>query len=153
MSNLVLRSICPEDLDRVSEIESRIAGHPRKGFMEKRFAVAAEAPEGFITCAAVDGDRLAGYGFARLQEGEFGARGAVAVLDVIGVDTDARGRGIGKAVIAEIERGIKKKNIGTLRTQVDWANRGMVSFFSPRGSGWRLPDHRRDTSPLARIAK
>ena len=149
MSNLLLRTLRLDDLGRVSEIESRIAGHPRKGFMEKRFAVAAAAPEGFITCAAVDGERLAGYGFARLQEGEFGARGAVAVLDVIGVDPDARGRGIGKAVIAEIERGMKEKNIGTLRTQVDWANRDMVGFFS--AAGFRLAPCQiieRDTSPL-----
>lgn len=149
MSGLLFRPLRPDDLDRVSEIESRIAGHPRKGFMEKRFAVAAAAPEGFITCAALDGERLAGYGFARIQEGEFGTRGAVAVLDVIGVDPYARGRGIGKGVIAEIERWMKKKNIGTLRTQVDWANRDMVGFFS--AAGFRLAPCQiieRDTSPL-----
>jgi len=60
------------------------------------------------------------YGIARLQEGEFGIRGAAAVLDVIGVDPDAQGKGIGKAVIAAIEEQAKKRNIGTLRTQVAW---------------------------------
>lgn len=149
MSSLSLRPLRPEDLDRVSEIESRIAGHPRKGFLEKRFAVAKASPEDFITCAAVEGERLAGYGFARLHEGEFGARGAVAVLDIIGVDPEARGRGIGKSVIDDIERRMVEKGIGTLRTQVDWTNRGMVGFFS--STGFRLAPCRiveRDTTPI-----
>ncbi|MCL5966031.1 MAG: GNAT family N-acetyltransferase [Deltaproteobacteria bacterium] len=149
MSDLRLRPLHPDDLDRVSEIESRIAGHPRKVFLEKRFAAATAAPDSFITCAAVDGEKLAGYGFARLQEGEFGTRGVVAVLDVIGVDPDAQGKGIGKAVIAEIERQMKKKNIGTLRTQVAWANHRMIRFFS--SAGFNLAPCQiieRDTSPL-----
>jgi len=149
MSSRKLRSLLPEDLDRVAEIESRIAGHPRMGFLEKRFAVAAATPDGFITCAAVDGGKLAGYGFARLQEGEFGIRGAVAVLDVIGVDPDAQGKGTGKAVIAEMERQMRKKNIGTLRTQIDWGNHGMIRFFS--SAGFLLAPCQiieRDTSPL-----
>lgn len=149
MSDLVLRSLHPEDLDRVSEMESRIAGHPRKSFLEKRFAVAATTPDSFITCAAVAGEKLLGYGFARLQEGEFGTRGAVAVLDVIGVDPDAQGKGIGKAVIAEMERRMRKKDIGTLRTQVAWANHGMIRFFS--STGFHLAPCQiieRDTSPL-----
>jgi len=149
MSSLKLRSLLPEDLDRVAEIESRIAGHPRMGFLEKRFAVAAATPDGFVTCAAVDGGKLAGYGFARLQEGEFGIRGAVAALDVIGVDPDAQGKGIGKAVIAEMERQMKKRNIGTLRTQIEWGNHGMIRFFS--SAGFLLAPCQiieRDTSPL-----
>ena len=149
MQNLSLRPFRPEDLDRISEIESRIVGHPRKGFLSKRFSVAAATPDGFITCAAADGEKIAGYGIARLQEGEFGIRGAAAVLDVIGVDPDAQGKGIGKAVIAAIEEQAKKKNIGTLRTQVEWGNRAMTGFFS--STGFLLAPFQiieRDTSPL-----
>jgi len=149
MSNLRLRSLHPKDSDRVSEIESRIAGHPRKGFLEKRFAVATATPDSFIACAAMDDENLMGYGFARLQEGEFGTRGAIAVLDILGVDPDAQGKGIGKAVIAEIERQMKKRDIGTLRTQVAWADQGMIRFFS--STGFRLAPSQiieRDTSPL-----
>ncbi len=149
MTNLRVRRLHSDDLDRVSEIECRIAGHPRKEFLAKRFTAAAEATDGFITCAATDGENLAGYGFARLQEGEFGIRGAVAVLDIIGVDPDVQGKGIGKAVIAEIERQMGKRKIGTLRTQVAWSNNGMIRFFS--SAGFLLAPCRiieRDTSPL-----
>jgi ribosomal protein S18 acetylase RimI-like enzyme len=149
MADLQLRSLHRDDLERVSGIESRITGHSRKGFLEKRFAAAAESPDGFIACAAVQDGNLAGYAIARIQEGEFGAPESVAVLDVVGIDPDAQGKGIGKAVLAEMERGMKARGIGTLRTLVDWGSPAMIRFFS--SAGFLLaPDQvlERDTSPL-----
>ena len=130
MADLQLRSLHRDDLDRVSSIESRITGHSRKGFLQKRFAAAAESPDGFIACAAVRDEKLSGYAIARIQEGEFGAQDAVAVLDVIGIDPDAQGKGIGKALLAEMERRMKARGIETLRTQVDWGSPPMIRFFS-----------------------
>jgi len=133
MADLQLRSLHRDDLERVSGIEGRITGHSRKGFLEKRFAATTESPDGFIACAAVREGKLAGYAIARIQEGEFGAPDAVAVLDVIGIDPDVQGKGVGKAVIAEMERRMKGQGIGTLRTQVDWGSPAMVRFFSSAG--------------------
>jgi ribosomal protein S18 acetylase RimI-like enzyme len=149
MPNLSLRPFRPEDLDRISGIESRIVGLPRKGFLSKRFTAVAATPDGFITCAAMEGETLAGYGIARLQEGEFGIRGAAAVLDVIGVEPGLQGKGVGTAVISGIQEQMKKRNIGTLRTQVDWGNPSMIGFFS--STGFLLAPYQiieRDTSPL-----
>jgi len=148
MPNTTLRELRPDDLDRVSGIESRITGHSRKGFLEKRFA-AAESPDAFIACAAVRDGELAGYASARIQEGEFGAPDALAVLDVIGTDPDARGKGIGKALLDEMERRMKARGIGTLRTQVDWGSPAMIRFFS--SAGFLLAPVQvleRDASPL-----
>ena len=149
MPNITLRELRPDDVDRVSGIESRITGHSRKGFLEKRFAAVMESPVGFIACAAVRDGKLAGYAIARIQEGEFGAPGAVAVLDVIGIDPDVQGTGIGKALLAEMERRMKARGIGTLRTQVDWGTPAMIRFFS--SAGFLLAPAQvleRDTSPL-----
>ena len=149
MADLQLRSLHRDDLDRVSSIESRITGHSRKGFLQKRFAAAAESPDGFIACAAVRDEKLSGYAIARIQEGEFGAQDAVAVLDVIGIDPDAQGKGIGKALLAEMERRMKARGIETLRTQVDWGSPPMIRFFS--STEFLLAPAQvleRDTSPL-----
>ncbi len=150
MADLKIRSLIPDDLDRVSEIESRIAGRPRKGFFEKRLAIAKATPDSFITCAAMDGKNLVGYGFARIQEGEFGATGPVSVLDIIGVDPDVQKKGIGKAVLSGIEQRMKKKKISPLKTQAVWTDQRMISFFS--STGFKLASSRileRDTSPLS----
>jgi ribosomal protein S18 acetylase RimI-like enzyme len=149
MTDVQLRSLHRDDLDRVSGIESRIAGHSRKGFLEKRFGAAAGSPDGFIASAAVCDGNLAGYAIARIQEGEFGAPDAVAVLDVIGIDPDIQGTGVGKALMAEMERRMKARGIGTLRTQADWGNPAMIRFFS--STGFLLASAQvleRDTSPL-----
>ena len=130
-------------------IESRITGSSRRGFLGKRFAAAVESPDGFIACATSLDGKLAGYAIARIQEGEFGAPEAVAVLDVIGIDPDVQGTGIGKALLAEMERRMKTRGIGTLRTQVDWGNPAMIRFFS--STGFLLAPAQileRDTSPL-----
>jgi len=149
MADLQLRSLRRDDLDRVSGIESRITGHSRKGFLEKRFVATEGSPDGFIACTAVLGGRLAGYAIARIQEGEFGVPDAVAVLDLIGIDPDLQGKGIGKGLLGELERRMKARGIGTLRTQVDWGTSAMIRFFS--SAGFVLAPAQvleRDTSPL-----
>lgn len=130
MKDLVFRSLNPADLEQVSAIDSRIVGQPRRGFFEKRLAVAMAAPEAFLTCAAVVGSRLVGYAFARIQNGDFGSDQTLAVLDVLGVDPALQGQGVGKALLAGIEQRADKKGIATLRTEIDWVDHRMIRFFS-----------------------
>lgn len=149
MKNLTFRSLSPEDIAQVSAIDSRIVGRPRRGFFEKRLTVATAAPEGFITCAACDGETVKGYAFARVQDGDFGSSEAMAVLDVIGVDPAAQGQGVGKALLTGIEQRMAKKNIATLRTEIDWSDHAMTRFFS--GADFKLAPIQvvaRDTSVL-----
>ena len=150
MSELTLRSLYPEDLDQVAAIESSLAGSPRRAFLEKRLAAATAMPDSFITYAALDDKQLAGYGFARLLEGEFGARSELAVLDTIGIAPDYQGKGIGKTVLSGIERRMRRKNIHTLLTEVIWSNNAMIRFFASTGfalaSGQIIE---RDTAPLS----
>ncbi len=149
MSKLSFRSLCPEDIEQVSTIDSRIIGQPRRGFYEKRLTVAMAAPEAFVTCAACDGDRLRGFAFARTQEGDFGSAQTVTVIDALGVDPEAQGQGIGKMLLAGIEQRMAKKNITTLRTEINWADHDMTGFFS--SAGFKLAPIQivtRDTSTL-----
>lgn len=149
MADLTIRSLRLEDLDWVTAIESRLAGHPRRAFLEKRFAAATADPAGFITCAALSYGNSAGYAFARIQTGEFGGSAAVAMLDVIGVDPYVQGQGIGKALVGEVEAQLRARHVGLLKTQVEWPNHKMISFFSATGfclSASQIIE--RDTSPL-----
>ncbi len=150
MSEITFRSLYPEDINQVSEIESSLAGTPRRAFLEKRLAVATAIPDSFITCAALDGQRLAGYGFARILEGEFGVNSAIAVLDTIGVDPAYQGKGIGKMILSGIERRMKNKSISTLQTEISWSNLTLIKFFASNdfilASGQIIE---RDTSPLS----
>ncbi len=149
MSQWLIRNLAPRDAAPVAEIESLIAGHPRTGFMEKRFAALAAHPDRFLTCAALEGGSLLGYVFARLQEGEFGHREDAVVLDVLGVHPGAQGRGIGTRLVEGIQAQMKARSVGTLRTQVAWPDRGMVRFLASAGFGLSgIQCVERDTAPL-----
>ena len=150
MSNITLRSLHPDDLNRVSEIESSVTGRARRAFLEKRLAAATAMPDSFITCAALDGDKIAGYGYARILHGEFGVKSQIGELLTIGVDPDYQRKGIGKAVLAGIEQRMAKRNVSTLETQADWSDGSMMNFFS--STGFLLATGQimeRDTSPLS----
>jgi ribosomal protein S18 acetylase RimI-like enzyme len=133
MSNISFRSLCPADLEQVSAIDSRIIGKSRKSFYEKRLKVATANPEAFITCAACVGETFKGYAFARVQDGDFGSAQTVVVLDVLGVDPEAQGEGVGRALLAGIEQRMAKKNLSVLRTEIDWSDHAMTRFFSATG--------------------
>ena len=149
MSDLTLRSLYPEDIHQVSEIESALAGNSRIFFLEKRLAAASAIPENFITCAVTDSKRLAGYGFARVLEGEFGSKSAIAVLDTIGVASEYQSRGIGKMVLSGIERRMKNRNIPVIQTQTLWSRYAMIRFFAATGFSMATGQIiERDTSPL-----
>ena len=149
MSNYKLRSLCIEDLDRVTDIDGRLAGTTRKPFFKKLIASVLANPAGFITCAAEDGGKLVGFGAARIQAGEFGSNDTVAVIDLIGVDPDAQGKGIGAAVLSGIEQRSKVKGVDTLKTQVMWADSTLSGFLCR--NGFKLASSQiieRDTSLL-----
>ena len=149
MSDLTLRSLYPEDIHQVSEIESALAGSSRIFYLEKRLAAASTIPENFITCAVTDNRMLAGYGFARVLEGEFGSKSAVAVLDTVGVAPEYQSRGIGRMVLSGIERRMKNRNIPVIQTQTLWSRYAMIRFFAATGFSMATGQIiERDTSPL-----
>lgn len=150
MSDITLRSLYPEDIDQVTKIESGLTGGSRRVFLENRLAVATAMPDSFITCAALDDKKLAGYGFARILEGEFGARSTIAVLDIFGVDPEYQGRGIATMLMSALERRMKNRKISTVQTQLVWSNHAMIRFLAT--AGFTLAPNQiieRDTSPLS----
>jgi ribosomal protein S18 acetylase RimI-like enzyme len=150
MPDIILRSLYPEDINRVIEIENSLTGASRRVFLEKRLAAATAMPDSFITSAALDGKKLAGYGIARILEGEFGASSVIVVLDTVGVDREYQGRGIGTMIMSGIERRMKRKEISTLYTQIIWSDHSIIKFFA--SAGFTLATGQiieRNTSPLA----
>jgi len=131
---ITVRSLKPEDLENVVDIDASITGRSRRFFFEKRLRAALNDPRGFIPLAAENSDgRLIGFTIARLQSGEFGGDHRIAELDVIGVDPDAQYGGAGRALLDGIGERLKKMNIGELRTQVDWQNQDLLHFFAAAG--------------------
>ncbi len=142
-SSGVLRALRPADLNAVVEIDRRITGRSRRVFFERRLKAALADPAGFIVVAVEAEDASSGactgactgFAIARLQNGEFGDDRRAAVLDVIGVDPAHRGAGVGSLLLEGITAGMKRCDVGELRTQVDWRDQELIRFFAAAGFG------------------
>jgi len=131
--NLKMRPLVADDLAQVIAIDEENTGRSRKNFFEKRVAAALNEPKQFVYIACVCNHEVKGYLLARLQRGEFGGARTVAVVDDIGVGRDVQGQGVGRALMAELAAIIQKKCINEIRSQVDWADQGMLRYFAATG--------------------
>lgn len=144
------RALTAADLEAVVALDRSITGQPRRGFYEKRLAAAAREPRAFISLAAENGGRLAGFVFAHLLDGEFGSHERVAVLDSLATSPDARRGGLGNRLLAALERQLRDYGVHELRTQAGWTERDLVGFFA--AAGFALAPRlmlERDTAPAA----
>ncbi|NQV57325.1 MAG: GNAT family N-acetyltransferase [Rhodospirillales bacterium] len=135
-----VRNLRPNDLERVIEIDQKLAGRSRRGYFENRLIAATATPGEFVIIGIELGSALIGYAFARTYDGEFGSQGKIAVLDTIGVDPDAQTKGCGKILLDALDEKLAAKGASEIRTQADWNFTGMLGFLS--ASGFQLaPAH------------
>ncbi len=127
------RPLRADDVERVIAIDRAYSGHSRRRFFEKRFAATKAQPEDFIHVGVVQDGALRGYAIARLLRGEFGHKQAVAVLDAIGVDAECRERGVGQALMAELNAIMVRRNVRALQSQAEWTNQDLMRFFAAAG--------------------
>ncbi len=135
MSNETLsyRNLGMEDLASVAELDRRIGGVSRDGFIRKRLASQERHPEAFISIAALTSDALVGFVFCHIIEGEFGGTERMAVLDAMGVDPERQDSGYGHQMLDHLIAEVRERGGLELRTQAAWNQRGLVEFFSSTG--------------------
>ena len=121
------------DVERVIAIDSTHSGRSRRHFFEKRFAAAAARPDDYVHIGAMRGGAMGGFAIVRILRGEFGHDRAVAVLDAIGVAAESQERGIGQALMEELDKIMRRKRVGSLQTQADWTNHDLLRFFNAAG--------------------
>ncbi len=124
------------DLERVVAIDGAAAGRSRRGFYYKRFGAMTRDPAAEVALAAERGGLVVGFAFAHLLDGEFGGAAPVGVLDAVAVDATARSGGVAKALVGGLEKALRQRGVRELRTQADWTEHGLASFFS--SAGFRL---------------
>jgi len=148
-ANRDTRPLRADDIERVIAIDRAYSGRSRRRFFEKRFAAVGPQPEGFIHVGVVQDGALCGYAIARVLRGEFGHKQAVAVLDAIGVDVESRERGVGQALMAELNAMMLQRNVCALQSQAEWTNSNLMRFFA--AAGFRLAPRLTLERPIAAL--
>jgi GNAT superfamily N-acetyltransferase len=130
---VLVRNLRPEDHDAVVAIDAKLVGRRRDEFFRIKMKQAF-ADTGIAVSLAAEIDRmLVGFLLARVYYGEFGVSEPVAVLDVLGVPHEFRGRGVGAGLIDQLRTNLLGLGIRTLQTEVAWDSFDLLAFFKNQG--------------------
>lgn len=128
-----VRNLRPRDLEAVIALDSRITGRRREEYFRGKLDQALKETGIQVSLAAEADGAFAGFLLSRVFYGEFGEMEAAAVLDTIGVHPAFRGRGVGRALLAQLRTNLLGLGIARLHTEVPWDNQDLVSFFHREG--------------------
>lgn len=130
---VLVRSLQSSDLDAIVAIDAAATGRRRERFLAQKLTQALADTGIAMSLAAVLDDHVVGFALARLYYGEFGVVEPAAVLDVLGVHPDYRGRHVAAAVVDQLRTNLLGLGIRTLQTEVPWSSPDLVTFFQHEG--------------------
>lgn len=127
-----VRSLTELDLDGIARIAEKTRGRYEPDLWEDRVTYyLRRAPEGSVV-AELDGE-LVGFMLGDVRSGEFGIEERSGWIEVLGVDPDVAGRGVGKALADEMLRRYGAQGVKKVRTMVDRSMPEIEAFFSRLG--------------------
>ncbi len=128
-----IRRLLRADLDDVVAIDAVNTGQARRGYFEKRLALALAEPQMHVQFAIELGGALGGYVLARILEGEFGRSVRSLRLEVIAVKAATQHHRAGHMLHAALEDEAVRRGIHEIRTGATWRDHGMLRFLDAVG--------------------
>lgn len=138
LPDLRIRKGRPSDADRLAALEERI--FPSDRMSRRRFAALAKRPSACVL-VALSGASILGYAILLTRRGIRSAR-----LYSLAVAPEAAGRGIGRRLLAGIERAARRCGAERLRLEVRTDNRRAIRLYEEAGYGLigRRPEYYSD---------
>jgi len=130
---VLVRNLNMDDLEAIAGIDAVAVGRRRDQFLTLKMKQAFADTGIAVSLAAELDDHIVGFLLARLYYGEFGVVEPSAVLDVVGVHPDYRGRHVAAALVDQLRTNLLGLGIRTLQTEVPWTNPDLVTFFQHEG--------------------
>ncbi|HUL73182.1 MAG TPA: GNAT family N-acetyltransferase [Vicinamibacterales bacterium] len=130
---VLVRTLRPSDRETIVSIDAVSVGRRRDQFLALKLAQAfADTGIAISLAAEIDG-HVVGFVLARVYYGEFGVMEPAAVIDVIGVHPDFRGRHVAAALVDQLRMNLIGLGIARLQTEVQWDNPDLLGFFQREG--------------------
>lgn len=130
---VLVRHLGPTDLEAVVAIDAAIVGRRREAFLAHKVGQALNDTGIALSLAAEVDDHVVGFMLARIYYGEFGVLEPSAVLDVLGVHPDFRGRHVASALVDQLRTNLLGLGISRLQTVVPWDQPELITFFQHEG--------------------
>jgi ribosomal protein S18 acetylase RimI-like enzyme len=131
--DVLIRNLLPGDQHAVVSIDARSMGRMRTEFFKVKLRQAFADTSIAISLAAVCDGTVVGFLLARVYYGEFGRVDPAAVIDVLGVHPDFRGRHVASAMLEQLRTNLGALGIHTIQTEVAWDNPELLTFFNHEG--------------------
>ncbi len=128
-----VRSMEASDLAKVISIDAKNSGSDRTDYYTRKYDDNANHAGVRVSLVAEQDDFPVGFIMARVDFGEFGRTNAEAVMDSLGVDPGFQGQGIGHALMAKLMVNLAILRVDTVRTEVNWQDVALISFFRSVG--------------------
>jgi len=130
---VLVRNLKPDDIVAITSIDASAVGRRRDRFLALKIKQAFSDTGIAVSLAAEVDAHVVGFLLARLYYGEFGVVEPAAVLDVVGVHPDYRGRHVAAALVDQLRTNLLGLGITTLQTEVQWGNPDLITFFQHEG--------------------
>ncbi len=128
-----VRSLKPSDAEAIVSIDATSVGRRRDSFLKLKLEHAfTDTGIAMSLVAEVDGF-VVGFVLARVYYGEFGVMEPAAVVDVIGVQPEFRGRHVAAALVDQLRTNLVGLGIPRLQTEVPWDSPELMAFFQREG--------------------
>ena len=129
----IVRELRTGDLARVVKLDRDETGLDRRAYIEGKVRAALGETGIRVSLAAEVDGTLVGFVLGQVFQGEYGEPATVASIDTIGVDPAFRGRGIGRALMAQLALNLEGLRVDFVRTEADWSQWPLLSFLASVG--------------------
>jgi ribosomal protein S18 acetylase RimI-like enzyme len=131
-SSLQVRSLSELDLDDIVRIAEKTRNAYQPELWENRVTYYLRRdPEASVV--AERGGNVVGFMLGDVRAGEFGIEEPSGWVEVIGVDPDAAGHGVGRAMGEEMVARYRARGVRQMRTMVDASMPEVERFFAALG--------------------
>lgn len=130
--SVTVRPVSELDINAIEGIDEKITGSYQPDHWERqvRYYIARDAESALV--AESDG-QVVGFVFGDIRGWEFGLSAPTGWVEVVGVDPEAQGKGVARALFDGLLTHWRKQGVSTARTQVDNSDESLSSFMKKLG--------------------
>ncbi len=127
-----IRPVNEMDTGAIETIDEKITGRYRPEHWEKRVQYYVSRDPDAALVAELDGE-VRGFLFADIRGWEFGLDVPTGWIEVLGVDPDCRGQGIGRKLADALFAHLRQEGVKQVRTLVEDADTSIARFMESIG--------------------
>ncbi|MCX8021175.1 MAG: GNAT family N-acetyltransferase [Syntrophorhabdaceae bacterium] len=130
---LIIRQLRPDDIDFIVDIDTKVLGETRRDYWVNKIIKQADTrPPDASLVAEIDG-KVVGFILGEVSGWEFKVPNNIGWIDTIGIDPDYQNRGIAKVLANNLITNLKRYNVDTIYTLVNWNDWDLLQFFHAMG--------------------